>query len=112
MFRYSSWNGYSYDRQYYYRSHNQNTQLLELCIRDGSRRVQHHVAGRVVLREGDEVADGVGIAEHGAHTVETEGEATVRRSAVLEGTVSPYHQITLLLEKKETEFLSSNWKTG
>ena len=54
-----------------------------LC--DWRRRAAHHVSSSVVLREGDEVADRVGATEERAETVEAEGQASVRRCAILEG---------------------------
>ena len=61
-------------------------QLVQLLLGNRGRRAAHHVATGVVLREGDEVADAVGATEERAETVEAEGQTSVRRCAVLEGT--------------------------
>ena len=68
-------------------------QLVELRRVDGRRCIEHHVAAGIVLRESDVVADRLRAAEQRAQTVEPEGQAAVRRRAVLEGV----HQETELL---------------
>ena len=61
------------------------TELVELGLVDLGRSVDHHVTALVVLREGDEVTDGLLAGEQCADTVETKCQTSVRRSTVLEG---------------------------
>ena len=51
---------------------------------DRQRRVGHRIGTRLRLREGDDLADVLLAGEDGDEPVEAEGEATVRRGAVLE----------------------------
>ena len=60
-------------------------QFVKLFVRNRRRGLCHDVTAAVILREGDEVADTILAAEQSAKAVEAEGEACVRRCAVLEG---------------------------
>ena len=64
---------------------NLDTQLVELFLADGRRRLAHHIATRVVLRESNEVANRVGTGKDRAQAVEAEGQTGVWRCAVGEG---------------------------
>ena len=63
-----------------------NLQFIQLLLGNRRGRAAHHIAASVVLREGNEVADAVGATEKRAETVEAEGQTSVRRCSVLEGT--------------------------
>lgn len=59
--------------------------FVELDLVDGGRRIDHHVAALVVLREGNVIPDGIASAEQCAYPVEAECKTSVRWSAELEG---------------------------
>ena len=59
--------------------------LLALLRGDRRRGAGQRVAAGGRLREGHDLADGVGAGEHRGEPVEPEGDAAVRRRAVLEG---------------------------
>jgi len=56
----------------------------QLFLVDRVRRAGHQAVGTLGLGEGDDVADRLGTAHQGDETVETEGEATVRRRAIFQ----------------------------
>ena len=59
--------------------------VLQLLEVDFARALVHRARSARVLRERDEVTDGFFTFHGSHHAVQTEGEAAVRRSAVLEG---------------------------
>ena len=63
---------------------NEDVELVELCLLKRCGCIDHHVAARVVLGEGDAVADAVETCEEAHETVETVGQTTMRGSTVLE----------------------------
>ena len=60
-------------------------ELVELCLVNSRRCVKHHVAARVVLGEGDAVADTVETCKEAHEAVKTIGQTTMRWCSVLEG---------------------------
>src|SRR6266542_68950 len=58
------------------------SQLLELACVDRRRSVGHQVAGALVLREGDHVADVRRSRQHHRQTVQAQSDAAVRWSAL------------------------------
>ena len=58
--------------------------LAELLVADGGRCVDHEVDGFGGFGEGDDFAEGLGSGEDHDDAVEAEGDAAVRRCAVLE----------------------------
>ena len=65
--------------------HNVQHQFVELFLVHEGRRVEHHVAAGVVLREGDAVANAVEAGEERNPAVEAVSQAAVGRCAILEG---------------------------
>ena len=61
-----------------------NGKFIQLRRIDGRWRVDHHIASGVILREGDEVADGFLSAQDRHQTVESERQSAVRWCAELE----------------------------
>ena len=65
-----------------FRLYQREAELVELRLVDAARGVEHHIAARIVLREGDVIADRVRAAEERAQAVEAERKAPVGRCAV------------------------------
>jgi hypothetical protein len=61
-----------------------DVQFAQLLLVDAARRVGQQALGALGLGEGDHVADRLGAGHHGDDAVEAEGQAAVRRRAVLE----------------------------
>src|SRR3989442_9706977 len=61
-----------------------NVQLAQLLLVHRRRSMREQVLRALRLGEGDDVADGLGAGHHGDDAVEAEGDAAVRRRAVLE----------------------------
>src|SRR5712671_1202298 len=61
-----------------------DVQLAQLFLVHGRRRMREQVLRALRLGEGDDVADGFGAGHHGDDPVQAEGDAAVRRRAVLQ----------------------------
>ena len=79
-------------------------QLIELCLVDVTRGVEHHVAAGVVLREGDVVADRLRPAEQRAQAVEPERQSAVRGRAVLESVHQEAEALLRLVGREAQQF--------
>src|SRR5216683_1228348 len=61
-----------------------NVQLAQLLLVHRRRSMREQVLRALRLGEGDHLADGFGARHHGDDAIEAEGDASVRRRAVLE----------------------------
>ena len=64
--------------------HGLQLEFLQLLGVKLSRSIEHHVAPAVILREGDAVAYAIQTGHDAHEAVETEGEASMGRCAILE----------------------------
>ena len=62
----------------------EDVELVELSLLEGCRGIDHDIAARVVLGEGDAVADAVETCEEAHEAVETISQTTVRGRTILE----------------------------
>src|SRR2546428_1890082 len=61
-----------------------NVQLAQLLLVHGRRRMREQALRALGFGKGDHVADGFGARHHGDDAIEAEGDAAVRRRAVLQ----------------------------
>src|SRR5258708_20358242 len=88
-----------------------DVQLAQLILVHGRRSVREQVLRALRLGEGDDVADGFGAGHHGDDAVQSEGDAAVRRRAVLQRLQEEAAFLLRLLgaDRKRPEHLRPNF---
>src|SRR5712691_9903566 len=88
-----------------------NVQLAQLLFVHRRRSVREQILRALRLGEGDDVADGFGAGHHGDDPVQAEGDAAVRRRAVLQRLEQKSELLLRFLgpDRKRAEYLGLNF---